>query len=180
MMTVLGILAGIGAIVAIVLIAALFIKKGYSIERSAVIERPVGEVYDYLRNLENQLSYNVWVMKDPAKKLTRSGSDGEVGFVYGWDGNKEVGAGEQEIRSLVPNALIDVEIRFIRPFAATGQTPFVLEEAGTGATKVTWTMNSAMKYPMNFMLAIINMDKTLGKDMETSLGNVKRNLEGSL
>jgi len=34
-----------------------------------------------------------------------------------------------------------------------------------------------MKYPMNSMLLFMNMDNLLGKDMETSLQNLKTLLE---
>jgi hypothetical protein len=34
-----------------------------------------------------------------------------------------------------------------------------------------------MKYPMNGMLLFMNMDKLLGKDLETSLTNLKHILE---
>jgi len=33
-----------------------------------------------------------------------------------------------------------------------------------------------MKYPMNFMLLFINMDKMLGADMEKGLENLKNKL----
>jgi hypothetical protein len=44
-------------------------------------------------------------------------------------------------------------------------------------TIVKWGFSSKMNYPANIMLLFINMDKLLGKDIETSLGNLKTILE---
>ncbi len=44
-------------------------------------------------------------------------------------------------------------------------------------TKVQWSFQSEMKYPMNVMLLIMNIEKLLGNDLEISLANLKRNLE---
>ena len=148
---------------AVIFIGALFIKKGYSIERSITIDRPAQEVYDYLRHIRNQEKFSVWVMKDPNKKMEYTGTDGEVGFVNKWDGNKEAGAGEQEIKSLIQDALVDIEIRFIRPFKAVGQTPFMMHAVSENETKVTWGMTSKMPYPMNFVLVFMNMTPLLAK-----------------
>lgn len=42
-------------------------------------------------------------------------------------------------------------------------------------TKLTWTNNSAMKFPMNVMVPMI--EKMLAKDMDISLSNLKNILE---
>jgi hypothetical protein len=170
------ILGSILSLFVLILLIAAVTKKNYAIQRSIVINRPKEQVYDYLRHLKNQDRYSKWVMRDPNMKKTYTGTDGEVGFIYAWDGDKHAGAGEQEIKRLVPNALVDAEIRFIRPFAAIAQTPFTIEGDGNETT-VTWSMSSSMKYPMNIMLLMMNMDKLLGKDMEESLGMLKKQLE---
>ncbi|MFN8393122.1 MAG: SRPBCC family protein [Bacteroidia bacterium] len=171
------ILGSLAGLIGIVLIGALFVKKGYHIQREVIIDRPVDVVYDYLRHLKNQDQFSVWVMKDPNKKQDFRGTDGTVGFVYAWDGNKESGAGEQEIKGLTPNKRIDTEVRFVRPMAAVAQTPFTLEAKGSNQTRVTWAMESAMKYPMNFVMLFLDFDKLLGKDMVTSLNTLKGILE---
>lgn len=170
------ILGSIASLFILILLIAAVTKKNYAIQRSIVIHQPVGRVYDYLRHLKNQDHFNKWVMRDPSMKKTYTGTDGEVGFIYAWDGDKHAGAGEQEIKQLKPNEFIEAEIRFVRPFAAIAQAPFTIE-GNDSETKVTWGMSSSMKYPMNIMLLMMNMDKLLGKDMEESLGLLKKQLE---
>lgn len=171
------ILLGVAGFVALLLILALFTKKGYSIQRQIVIARPVTEVYDYLRHIKNQDLFNKWVQTDPKMQKIYKGTDGEVGFIYGWNGNKQAGEGEQEIKKLDPNKLIDLEVRFLRPFKAVAKTPFSLKDNGDGTTTVVWGMTSAMNYPMNLVLLFMNMDKVLGADLESSMLVLKGLLE---
>ena len=43
------------------------------------------------------------------------GTDGKAGAVSYWNGNKEVGEGEQEIKRIVENEVIETELRFLNP-----------------------------------------------------------------
>lgn len=179
MQTVFNIVLVILGVVALLLIVAAFAPKKYSLSRNIVINKPRIQVFDYIRQLKNQDHYNKWVMADPNMEKKYTGTDGTVGFIYAWDGNKKAGKGEEEIKALVPNEKLDIEIRFIKPFEAIALTPFSLESVSDQQTRVTWGMSSAMKYPMNIMLLFMNIEKMLGGDMEISLANLKRNLENN-
>jgi Polyketide cyclase / dehydrase and lipid transport len=164
-------------IVALFLIAALFIKKEYSIKREITINRPNSVVYDYLRQFKNHKTFNAWYLKDINMKETTKGTDGQIGFVLSYEGKKDLGSGEQELIGLEQNKKIDIELRFIKPFKSISQTPYELVTLGTNQTKVVWTMNGKMNYPLNIALLFINMDEFLGKDVQKSLENLKVNLE---
>ena len=116
-------------------------------------------------------------MKDPQMKKMYSGTDGTVGFIYGWDGNKQAGSGEQEIKNIIEKEKLELEVRFIRPFKAIAQTPFFSESVSATQTKVKWGMVSEMNYPMNIMLLFMNMDKMIVADFATGLSNLKTILE---
>ncbi len=163
--------------IALLFLVAIFTKKDYSIHREIRIKRSSKEVYDYLKILKNQEKFSKWVMTDPAMKTTLTGTDGTVGFVYAWEGNKKAGKGEQEIKHLIEDSLVDVEVRFKKPFKGIAKTPFKIEEISGKECKVIWGMTSRMNYPMNTMLLFINMNKVLGKEMEASLINLKKILE---
>lgn len=171
---ILGILVGA---IALLLFIALFTRKKYSIEREITIDKSSNEVFQYLRHIKNQDKFSKWVMTDPNMKREFRGNDGTVGFVYAWEGNKKAGKGEQEITSIEENKYLGLEVRFEKPFVAVAQTPFTLEAISPQKSKVIWGMTSSMNYPMNIMLLLMNMEKMLGKDMETSLKNLKGILE---
>ena len=169
------ILVGVICIIALLLIVALFVKKEYAIEREITINKPKNEVFTYLKHLKNQEHYSKWVMTDPHMKKHYQGTDGTVGFVYAWDGNDQAGQGEQEIKGITEGEKIDLEIRFIRPFAGIAHTPFTTEAISENQTKVKWGMRGANPYPFNLMHLFMN--NLLGKDIETSLVNLKNQLE---
>lgn len=85
-MTILLIIPGI---IALVLIAALFTRKKYNVYSEVIINAPRQKVFDYIKQLKNQDYFNKWVMVDPAMKREFKGTDGTVGFIYGWNGNKK-------------------------------------------------------------------------------------------
>jgi len=109
------ILLGIAAIIAIVLITALFVPKDYSAEREIVINKPKATVFDYVVHLKNVTRYNTFAQKDPNMKTSFKGIDATVGSVFLWDGNADAGKGEQEIRNIVPGERVDLDLRFIKP-----------------------------------------------------------------
>ena len=171
------ILLTLAAIIILLLFIALFTSKTYSLKREIQIGKPLQEVFNFLRYLRNQEHFSKWVMMDPNMKKDFRGTDGSVGFVYAWDGNKQAGKGEQELKGIMDGERIDVEVRFIKPFEGIAATPFTTKSISPNETLVSWGMTSTLKYPMNLMLLFMNMDKLLGKDLETSLLTLKKVLE---
>lgn len=169
------ILIVIAVIIAIPLVAALFMDKGYAIEREITITRPEAVVFDYVKHIRNQDKYSVWNMKDPNMKQEAKGTDGTVGFVNYWNGNDDVGEGEQEITAIKEGERIDMELRFKRPWESTGKAYMTTEPVNGNNTKVKWGMYGESSYPMNFMNFML--DDMLGKDLEAGLQNMKKNLE---
>jgi hypothetical protein len=117
-------------------------------------------------------------MMGPNMKKEYKGTDGTVGFISAWDSQeKNVGAGEQEIKKITDSDRIDFELRFKRPFEATDYAYMITEAVDSNQAKVKWGFNGTMKYPMNLMLLFMDMDKMLGKDLDTGLTNLKNVLE---
>lgn len=165
-------------LVAVPLIAALFVGKTYQVEREVVIEQSRAEVFDYVKYLKNQDYYSVWSMRDPDMKKTFEGTDGTVGFVAGWESsNDEVGVGEQEILAIDEGKRIDYELRFMKPFEASDKAYMLFEDAGPGATKVKWGFDGDMDYPMNLLLVLMDFEEMLGADLQQGLDNLKKQLE---
>jgi hypothetical protein len=162
-------------IIALLLILALFLKKEYLISRDIIINAPRQAVFDYVKQLKNQDNFNKWVMTDPDMKKEFKGTDGTVGFIYAWNGNKNAGEGEQEIKTIDEGKKIETEIRFVRPFASTAYANTLTESLSDHQTKVSWNNAGTMKYPMNIMLLMV--EKLLAKDMDISLSNLKTILE---
>jgi uncharacterized protein YndB with AHSA1/START domain len=173
--TILGIFAGI---IVVVLVLALIAPKAYNVNRSIIIKAPRQQVFDYIKYLRNMDHYSKWVMTDPNKRMTYTGTDGTEGFNAAWDSDmKQAGKGHQTIEKIVDGERIDIRVVFIKPFTGVADTYISTQTVADDTTTVKWSFDSKMAFPKNAMLLFMNMDKMLGKDMEISLNNLKRILE---
>jgi hypothetical protein len=165
-------------LIAIPLIAALFLKKDYAVEREVTINKPKQEVFEYVKYLKNQNKFSKWANLDPNMKQEFRGTDGTVGFVSAWESQSdEVGKGEQEIKGIKNGERIDYEIRFLKPFESTSPAYMTTETVNGNQTKVKWGFNGHMPYPMNLMLTVMNMEQMLGDDFQLGLNNLKGIME---
>jgi hypothetical protein len=170
------ILLVISTLIAIVFIAALFMKKKYSISAEIIINQPKSDVFNYIKILKNQENYSKWVMDDPNAKLNYIGEDGTIGFISQWESNlKNVGIGEQEITDIKENEFYKVEIRFKKPFEGISQAITKTEAISENQTKVTTTFHTYTPFPMNVMVPFIS--KMLKTDMDGNMSRLKANLE---
>lgn len=174
LLIILGLLVGA---IALLLVIAGFAEKDYAISREILIRKDRDNVFEYIRYLKNQDHYSKWVMVDPDMAKDYRGTDGLPGFVYAWDGNKQAGKGEQEIKAVQENERIDIELRFERPFKGIAHANMVTIPLPGDNTQVKWTMNGRNPYPMNLMHRLIK--GVLIRDMDTSLANLKNLLENN-
>ncbi len=121
--------------------------------------------------------WSPWVKKDPNMEKKITGTDGEVGAVSYWNGNKEVGEGEQEITKIIPEERIESELRFLKPFASTSDAYLQIDEVDVTNSKVTWGFSGKNKFPMSIMMLFMSMDKMVGKDFESGLSDLKSKLQ---
>ncbi|MDT0552328.1 SRPBCC family protein [Urechidicola vernalis] len=173
MNTVLYIIIGI---VALIFVLSVIAPKSYDVSRSIVINKPLAEVYNYLRFLEKQHEWSPWAEKDPNMEKTYTGTDGEVGFISAWVGNKDVGSGEQEITGLKENLEVSSQLRFLKPWKSTSDAYLRVSEIKEG-TEVVWGFSGNNKFPISIMMLFMNMDKAVGGDFEFGLNKLKRTLE---
>jgi len=172
------IISVIAALIILLLVIAMFIKKEYTIEREISINQPVQQVFNYIKYLKNQDTYSVWNQLDPAMQKTYTGTDGTVGFTYAWDStNKQAGKGEQQITSIKEGERIGMALHFIKPFEGRSVAWMSTTPAAGNQSKVQWGINGKMNYPMNIMLLFMNMENMIGKDLSGGLANLKKILE---
>ena len=66
-----------------------------------------------------------------------------------------------------------IKLDFLKPFEAHNQAEFALK-GGDAATTVTWAMHGPQPFMMKVMDLVMDMDRMVGKDFETSLANLKQ------
>ncbi len=174
MMTFFYILIGI---ILVLIILGFVAPKDYEVSRSIVIDKDLKEVFQFLKLVKNQDQWSPWKTKDPNMVQSFIGTDGEVGFVAKWKGNKAVGEGEQEIITIVENEYIDTQLRFFKPWKSESIGHILVDRVDETQTIVTWGFSGRNKFPMSIFMLFMNMDKMVGKDFEEGLANLKKVLE---
>jgi hypothetical protein len=170
--TILLVMAGI---IALLLIIALFIKREHYVKSEIIINAPRQKVFDYVKLLKNQDEFNKHAMAAPDRKREFKGTDGTVGYIYAWSGDKNAGVGEKEIKNIIEGKRIEMEIRFVKPMQATASIIMDTESLSDDQTKVSWSNAGTLKYPLNIMIPM--MEKHVVKDMDSSLSTLKNILE---
>lgn len=161
-------------VIALPFIIALFVPKTCTVTVSETINRPRETVFDYVRLLDNQRNYSVWLMEDPELVPEITGTDGTAGAVQHWDSDK-VGAGEQEITALTGDRM-DVELRFIKPFEGNAKAAYIFTPVSETQTRVTSEFYSESPYPLN-LISYFFSTKMIEEAQTQTLQNLKRILE---
>ena len=169
------ILLVVAGILVLLLIIAAFIKKEHYVKREIIINAPTEKVFDYVKLLKNQESFNKHAMVDPDRKREIKGIDGTVGYIYAWSGNKDAGEGEKEIKSIIEGKRIETEIRFVKPMTTSATVVMETASIAGNQTKVSWSNAGKLKYPINIMVPMV--ERMLPKDMDTSLRTLKNIME---
>jgi hypothetical protein len=165
------ILSGIIIVLVILFfIGGLFLPKTYSIKRETVINAPDSVVYNNIADFNNFLKWNPWYKAEPSAKIAISGTAGEPGHKYTWDG-KKTGQGEMVVKKAEPYKLVEDDLRFIKPFDGSADTQFTLENVPEG-TKVVWSMTGQNKSSLDKWMGLM-MNMMMGKDFESGLKDLK-------
>tara|TARA_R110000868_G_scaffold175564_1_gene412658 strand:+ start:14387 stop:14917 length:531 start_codon:yes stop_codon:yes gene_type:complete len=168
------ILAGL---IFVILLLALIAPKAYDVSRSIQVNAPIPVVFEYVKYLKKQEEWSPWARKDPNMNRKFTGVDGEVGAINYWNGNKEVGEGEQEITKIIEGERAEGELRFFKPFKSTSDCYLTTEAITDSETKVTWGFCGKNKFPMSIFTLFVSMDKMVGKDFEQGLATLKSIVE---
>lgn len=171
-------------LILLLVIAGLLVILGttgedqYRVERSVTIAAPLEAVWGHVSTFSAMDKWSPWNELDPAMKKTLEGTDGTVGAVSKWEGNKDVGKGEQRIDSIVQNALVRTHLTFHEPWAGTTDASIELAPDGEG-TKVIWAMFGENDFMGRMMSKFMDMDAMVGKDYEKGLAMLKSQAEAA-
>lgn len=169
----------LAAIVILFVVLGLIAPNNYEVKRSIIVNCKLPETFTYLKSIKNQNNWSPWKKKDPNLTQTFEGTDGEIGFISKWKGNKDVGEGEQEIIAINENESIDSELRFFKPWKSQSIGHLLVDEVDNEHTLVTWGFSGRNPFPFNIFMLFYNFEKAVGKDFEDGLESLKKVLEGN-
>ncbi len=140
----------------------------YTVERTRTIDAPAERVFPLIADFRQWTRWSPWEDVDPELQRSYSGAESGVGAVYGWSGNRKAGAGRMEILRAEPDELVEIDLRFEKPFKSQSTTTFLLDSDGD-RTHVTWRMTGPRPALIRVTQKFFDMDKLLGKDFDKGL-----------
>lgn len=172
------ILAVLGGIVLLVLLAAAYRPADFRYVRSITISASAEAIFGRVNDLRRFQEWSPWAKLDPAMKQTYSGPAAGVDAATAWEGNHKVGAGSMTIIESNAGQLIRMRLEFRRPFKATNIAEFTFRPAA-GGTLEEWAMTDRYNFGTKLFSLFVNLDKMIGRDFEKGLAQLKGLAEGT-
>ncbi|MBA4020023.1 MAG: polyketide cyclase [Pirellula sp.] len=165
----------LGAVGTVVALASRY-PDHFVMARKITIDAPPSAVFAQINDFHNWEKWSPWAKMDPNAKATFEGPASGEGATFGWAGNEQVGEGTMKIVRSRPDALIDVDLRFIKPFEDQADVQFTLVPVD-GKTVLEWSMSGNRNLAQKAICLCMNMDRMVGTTYEEGLANIKRVVE---
>jgi uncharacterized protein YndB with AHSA1/START domain len=162
----------VAAAIAALLIYAATKPDTFRLSRGTAIAAPPEKVFSLINDLRQFNTWNPFAKMDPKQVITYDAVTAGVGGAYNWQGEKS-GAGRMQIAEAVAPQRVTAKLDFTKPFEAHNMVDFTVQAQGDKSSTVTWTMHGPMPYLNRLMTVFFDMDKTVGKDFEAGLANLK-------
>lgn len=162
----------VAAAIAALLIYAAFKPDSFRLSRSTTIAAPPDKVFALINDLRQFNTWNPFAKKETAVVLTYDSVAAGVGGAYHWKGDK-TGEGRMQIVESVPGQRVSAKLDFVKPMEAHNAIDFTIQPQGDKGSTVTWAMHGPMPYLSRLMTVFFDMDKTVGKDFDAGLADLK-------
>jgi Polyketide cyclase / dehydrase and lipid transport len=157
------------------LIASYMMPKNYTVEKTAIINKPVPDVMDKVGDLNYYSKWNPWQQMDKTVTNTITGTPQTAGHQYAWTG-KKIGVGALTVNNL-DEKHIHFDLEFFKPWKSKAKDNWLFEEWNNNDTKVTWQNSGDLPWPMARLMGPMII-KNLNHQFETGLKNLKAMCEG--
>jgi len=172
------ILIGVAIIVAAFAAFVAVQPDELNIERTTTIAAPARAVFDQVNDLHKWDNWSPWAKLDPAAKVSFEGAQAGQGAVFKWAGNDKIGEGMMTVTESRPGDLVKIKAEFFKPFEGSNVSEFSFKPNGSG-TAVTWSVTGRNdNFFVKAICLVMNMQKTLGGEMEKGLAQMKSIVEG--
>jgi len=161
---------GLGLLGALVILCALIVAQPaeFEVKRSLSMPAPPAAVFSEVQDFRKWPHWSPWEKLDPNMQKHYSGPPAGIGSSYHWVGSDQVGEGRMTIRRADVPQRIEIDLEFIKPWAAKNPTVFTFEPEGAG-TRTTWSMRGKNDFLGKAFHLVMDMDALVGADFEKGL-----------
>lgn len=169
------ILIGVGALILLLVGVGLFLPSAYHVERSTVINAPVGVVFAHLNNYKKHEVWSPWRAQDPTMAWTYGDKWEGEGAAYSWT-SENSGSGTQRITRSVTNKRIETVMAFEGMSGANGY--YDLTEISNGV-EVLWGFEGDVGLDIPGRYMVLGMDAMVGPYFVDGLARLKQVTESA-
>jgi hypothetical protein len=172
-------------LIALAAIAVVFVgyvamqPSEFRVVRTVTVSAPTPDVFAQVNNFHHWQGWSPWAKLDPAAKATFGGPPAGPGAVFMWAGNDKVGEGRMTLTESHPSDLVKIKVEFVKPFEGANTTEFTFRPQGD-QTAVTWSMAGRNNFVAKALCLFMNMDRMIGRDMESGLAQLKSVVEAAI
>jgi uncharacterized protein YndB with AHSA1/START domain len=178
MLRIIGIIAGLVAIVVIgVLAYAATLPNAFRVERSISIKAPPERIFPLINELKTMNEWNPFAKQDPSIKITYSGPASGKGAAHAWTSDR-AGVGRLEITDSAPPSRVNMRLDMIKPMEGHNAIVFALQPQ-SGGTNVNWAMSGEYNFIAKVICVFVNMDRMIGGEFDKGLADLKAMAEKS-
>lgn len=160
-----------------VLVGGFFLPPVVEVRRVTTLNAQPESVYRFLSDLRNFPRWSPWHVMDPATEYSFNGSERQVGMRMDWvSEHPKVGEGSQEIRALLPDQRIDLDLYFNGH--PGGSAHYFLRPRPDG-TELTWGYRQDFGFNVYGRYIGLLIDDMLGPLYEDGLQRLKSQIENT-
>ncbi len=163
-------------VVGIILGISHALPADYHLARSKTIDAPPSQVFPHVADFNKWQAWTPFIENDPNINITIEGKPGQVGSVYKWTGNHQVGSGSMKITEIVPNERIKIQLDFIAPFPHTAEAEYKFKDE-KDKTVVTWSMSGNSDSLHKAIRSLMSMEMGVGPLFDKGLDKMKAAVE---
>lgn len=166
------------SIATMLLILALFVEKKIVIKEVLIVDKPVEDVFRYVKLIDRQDAYLDWPSNASSQPSTQSYSDGNVGYTSPIEFDlKTQGRGRFRLTEIIPNKHIKCSFVPTTNTSAQIELTITTESKNDTTTTVGIVLSTSESYPYNLRLLFSKMPLTESTHLQKSVKNLKVNLE---
>jgi len=164
------------ALIALLLVIAVFLPSKYHVQRRIVIQARPDAIFPWVNNPRKWPDWTAWTKdRDPSLTFSYEGPEEGSGAISKWDG-KKTGNGMMTITESDPKMGVKYDLSFEHgKYKSAGGLTF---EAEGDSTNVTWADDGELgSNPIGRYFGLA-MDHMIGPDFEQGLKKLKQKVEG--
>ena len=147
-------------------------KNTITITETVYIAEPQAQVFELLRSFEKFPEWSPFIVTDPQQKNHVTGTDGQIGSAFHWEGVAEKSKGRQILTKIEEDTYLKMACEMVEPHEASASFTYRIEARDNGAL-VTQVFEVPCSGFEKFMMSLFGVKKEMTETNQLGLQRLK-------